>query len=100
MDRPADTGYCGQTIVLNGETLDLTCRHPRRLRGGARSPAPAAARADHGPPPGMKENNESWFTPFGDNRTSPSSSLTTSGWWTTQQGAIHRPGGETASHLL
>ncbi|MEI3261948.1 MAG: hypothetical protein V8S11_08700 [Flavonifractor plautii] len=35
---PADTGY-GQTIVLNGETLDH--RHPRRLRGGAAPPAPA-----------------------------------------------------------
>lgn len=36
---PADTGY-GQTIVLNGETLDLT-GIPGRLRGGAAPPAPA-----------------------------------------------------------
>lgn len=61
---PADTGY-GQTIVLNGETLDLT--GIPGVSGEELLPLRLLAEADHGSAYWDEENNESWFT-FGDNR--------------------------------
>ena len=58
----ADTGYA-QTIVLNGETLDLT-----GIPGGTQYlPMRLVAEADHGSAYWAQEENQSWFT-FGDNR--------------------------------
>ena len=64
MIAPADTGY-GQTIVLNGETLDLT--GIPGVSGEELLPLRLLAEADHGSAYWDEENNESWFT-FGDNR--------------------------------
>ena len=58
----ADTGYA-QTIVLNGETLDLT-----GIPGGTLSlPMRLVAEADHGSAYWAEEENHGWFT-YGDNR--------------------------------
>ena len=60
----ADTGY-GTTLVLNGETLDLT--GIPGVEGGTLLPLRLLAEADHGSAYWDEENNESWFY-FGDNR--------------------------------
>ena len=60
----ADTGY-GTTLVLNGETLDLT--GIPGVEGEALLPLRLVAEADHGSAYWDEENNESWFY-FGDNR--------------------------------
>lgn len=58
----ADTGYA-QTIVLNGETLDLTGIPGNTLY----LPMRLVAEADHGSAYWAEEENQGWFT-FGDNR--------------------------------
>lgn len=60
----ADTGY-GTTLVLNGETLDLT--GIPGVEGGTLLPLRLLAEADHGSAYWDEENNESWFY-FGDNQ--------------------------------
>ena len=60
----ADTGY-GATLVLNGETLDLT--GIPGAPGEKLLPLRLLAEADHGSVYWDEENNESWFY-FGDNR--------------------------------
>ena len=60
----ADTGY-GTTLVLNGETLDLT--GIPGVEGEGLLPLRLVAEADHGSAYWDEENNESWFY-FGDNR--------------------------------
>lgn len=61
-DTQGDTGYA-QTIVLNGETLDLT-----GIPGGTRYlPMRLVAESDHGSAYWAQEENQSWFY-FGENR--------------------------------
>lgn len=61
---PADTGY-GQTIVLNGETLDLT--GIPGVSGEELLPLRLLAEADHGSAYWNQEDNESWFN-FGKDK--------------------------------
>ena len=60
----ADTGY-NTTLVLNGETLDLT--GIPGVEGESLLPLRLVAEADHGSAYWDEENNESWFY-FGDSR--------------------------------
>ena len=71
---PADTGY-GQTIVLNGETLDLT--------GRSCSPCAYWPRPTTAPPTGMRRTTRAG-SPSGTT-ASPSSSPTTVFGWTTNR---------------
>ena len=77
---PADTGY-GQTIVLNGETLDLT--GIPGVSGEELFPLRLLAEADHAPPTGMRRTTRAG-SPSGTT-ASPSSSPTTVFGWTTNR---------------
>ena len=77
---PADTGY-GQTIVLNGETLDLT--GIPGVSGEELLPLRLLAEADHGSATGMRRTTRAG-SPSGIT-ASPSSSPTTVFGWTTNR---------------